>query len=113
MVRPVRLKPREYVEVWPDEPSTYAPAEAVRRFALNLQRAIDGQSIRAVQRATDVDHITIANVLNGRSWPEVETILKLEAGLQVELLPRFSPESSTDNAQSASTNLDGLLHVRE
>ena len=91
MVRPVRLKPREYVADWPDEPSTYAPAEAVRVFALNLQRAIAGRSVRDVQRATDVDHITIANVLNGRSWPEVETILKLEVGLQIQLLPRFTP----------------------
>ena len=88
MPRPARLSPREVVGDWPDGPSSDPVGEVARLFALNLRQAIGGRSLRAAAAPTSVDHSTIMAILEGRSWPDLSTIAKLELGLEVELWPR-------------------------
>jgi transcriptional regulator with XRE-family HTH domain len=87
MSRPSRLHPRELVDSWPDMPALDPTAEVARQLAENLRLAIGDRSVRSVARAADVDHSTIAAILNGRTWPDLYTIAKLERGLGMDLWP--------------------------
>ena len=87
MSRPSRLHPRELVENWPDMPSVDPTAEVARQLAANLRAAIGDRSLRSAARETDVDHATISAILNGRTWPDLYTIAKLERGLSADLWP--------------------------
>jgi len=61
--------------------------EVARQFALNLRRAIGDRSLRAAAQATGVDHSTIQAILQGRTWPDLFTMAKLENGLEIDLWP--------------------------
>jgi len=61
--------------------------EVARRFAENLRIAIGEQSVRAVAQKSEVAHVTILAILDGRVWPDMFTISKLERGLDVDLWP--------------------------
>lgn len=61
--------------------------EVARRFALNLRDAIGDRSLRAASEATGVDHTTIQAILQGRTWPDLYTLAKLEQGLDADLWP--------------------------
>lgn len=87
MARPTRRKPRELTESWPDCPSSNAAGEVARLFALNLQTAIGSRSVRAAAKDCGLVHATVISILNGQNWPDLETIAKLEAGLEVGLWP--------------------------
>jgi transcriptional regulator with XRE-family HTH domain len=62
--------------------------EVARQFALNLRKAVGDRSLRAAGEATGVDHTTIQAILTGSTWPDLETIAKLEIGLDANLWPR-------------------------
>jgi transcriptional regulator with XRE-family HTH domain len=68
-------------------PALDPTAEVARQLAENLRLAIGDRSVRSVARAADVDHSTIAAILNGRTWPDLYTIAKLERGLGMDLWP--------------------------
>jgi hypothetical protein len=87
MARSVRLKPRELAPDWPDRPATDPIGEVARLFAGNLRRAIGSQSIRSVAEACGMNHATLIGILDGRAWPDMETIAKLERGLDAALWP--------------------------
>lgn len=87
MSRATRLVPNQIAEGWPDRPSSDVPAEAARRFALNLRDALDGRTTRAGADLTGVSHVTIGRVLNGTVWPDAATIARLEHGLGRRLWP--------------------------
>ena len=87
VARPVRSSPAELVPGWPDTPSTEPDVETARRLALNLRAALTAMSLRDAKQATGVDHTTIADVLNGNTWPDLRTIARLEAGLRTNLWP--------------------------
>ena len=87
MSRTTRLKPNELVESWPDGPASDAIGEVARVFAVNLRRAIGEKSIRAVASACGMNHATLIGILEGRAWPDMETIAKLERGLDAALWP--------------------------
>lgn len=87
MARPVRSVPAALVSGWPDTPSALPDVETARRLALNLRSALTDMSLRAAKAATGVDHTTIADVLNGTTWPDLRTIARLEAGLRTDLWP--------------------------
>ena len=87
MSRPSRSQPRERAPGWPDVPAVEPVAEVARRFAENVREAIGDRSIRAAARAAGVDHATIIAVLQGRVWPDLETIAKLELGFGRDLWP--------------------------
>jgi transcriptional regulator with XRE-family HTH domain len=61
--------------------------EVARQFALNVRAAIGDRSIRAAAQDVGVDHSTIVAVLQGRTWPDLATIAKLELGFGVDLWP--------------------------
>ena len=87
MSRSTRLKPNELVEAWPDGPAGTAVGEVARVFAGNLRRAMGEKSIRAVASACGMNHATLIGILEGRAWPDMETIAKLEHGLDAALWP--------------------------
>ena len=81
MPRPVRAKPRDLTDSWPDSPSASPAGEVARQFALNLQAAIGCMSLRAAAKACGLVHATVISILDGTTWPDLETIAKLEDGL--------------------------------
>jgi hypothetical protein len=68
-------------------PSDDPTGEVARRFTENLSAAIGDQSVRAAAQQADVAHATILAILEGRVWPDMYTIAKLERGLDADLWP--------------------------
>jgi hypothetical protein len=87
MSRPARPHPRELAARWPDVAGEDPIGEVARLFAQNLRSVIGTRSLRAVEDETGVDHTTILAVLDGRTWPDLATIAKLEAGTKTDLWP--------------------------
>jgi hypothetical protein len=87
MTRPVRSTPAELSPDWPHAASDDALGEVARRFAAQLRVIMGEKSARAVAKETGVSHLTILDVLAGRTWPDMFTIAKLEAGLAADLWP--------------------------
>ena len=88
MPRPLRSTPRELVPSWPDGPAADAVGEIARRFAANVRDAIGARSIRKAAESIGVHHATLLAILDGRTWPDLETIAKIELGLGTEIWPR-------------------------
>lgn len=94
MSRPSRPHPHELADGWPEVPAVDPTAEVARQLAQNLRAAIGDRSVRSAARDTDVDHATISAILNGKTWPDLYTIAKLERGLGADLWPgRIGSES--------------------
>ncbi len=81
-------------EAWPDVSSADAGAadagaEAVRQIARHLARAMDERrlSLRAAAAGSGVNRQAIADLLAGKSWPDVATIARLTAFTGVHLWP--------------------------
>jgi hypothetical protein len=93
MSRTERKKPLDRAPTpWPDVPSDDALGEDARQFALNLRTAIGPTSIRAAAASSDINHATLLRILSGEVWPDLETIVKLEIGLDAALWPgRVNP----------------------
>jgi hypothetical protein len=87
MSRPFRSSPSERTKKWPDVPSDDHSGEVARQFVLNLQAAMGGMSLRAAEELTGVDHSAVQGILQGRTWPDLETIAKLERGFGTVLWP--------------------------
>jgi hypothetical protein len=87
MPRSARLKPRELVPAWPDGPAADPIGEVALLFAGNLRRSIGQRSIRSVAEACGMNHATLIGILEGKAWPDMETIAKLERGLGTALWP--------------------------
>jgi len=87
VARPQRRKPRDFSAGWPDDACTDPTAEVARQLAVRLRTELGGRSLRAAREITGVDHTTVAAVLNGTTWPDLVTIARLEAGLDVDLWP--------------------------
>lgn len=91
MTKQPRAQPRELAgDPWPDAPATDALGEVARQFVLNLRTAIGARSVRSVASDAGMSHGTLLNVLNGRVWPDLYTIARLEATLQTGLWPQES-----------------------
>jgi len=76
------------VKDWPQHPSRDPAVETARILAINVLCAMDGRSLRATKALTGVDHTTISAILQGKVWPDLQTISKLEAGLGSDLWPK-------------------------
>lgn len=87
MSRPARPSPNELAPGWPNLKSSDQVGEIARLFAANLKAAIGDNSLRAIALRTGVDHSTIQSILQGRVWPDVYTLAKLEIGLDADLWP--------------------------
>ncbi|MET0975588.1 MAG: hypothetical protein ABWX82_07950 [Leifsonia sp.] len=88
MARTARSTPAELNPGWPDAVGSDAVGEVARLFAGNLRAAIGERSVRSVGLASGVNHATILGILEGRAWPDLSTIAKLEIGLGADLWPR-------------------------
>ena len=55
-------------------PEVYLAAALARRLKMGIWR----NSIRYVAKKADISPQTIINILNGKSWPDLRTIAKLE-----------------------------------
>jgi transcriptional regulator with XRE-family HTH domain len=88
--RPARVTPHELSLEWPTVPSDDPVAEVARQLAVNLRVAMGERSVREIARITEVDRATIGAVLNGKSWPDIVTLTKLERGLGQQLWPGFT-----------------------
>lgn len=87
MARPKRDAPKLSSPNWPSEACTDPIAEVLRQIAVNLRRAIGGQSVRSAAETARVDHSVVHDLLAGNSWPEVSTVARLEIGLNTSLWP--------------------------
>lgn len=76
-------------EAWPEGPSTDPAAEAVRHIACALAEALRerGLSLRAAADGSGVNRQAIADLLAGRSWPDVATVARLAAFTRTTLWP--------------------------
>ena len=86
------LPPRELTdnpETWPQQPSPDLGAEAVRQVSGRLAAAIAdrGLSLRGAAAASGVNRQAIADLLAGRSWPDVATVARLGTALGADLWP--------------------------
>ena len=89
MARTERLTPAQLAPApWPTVASPDPVGEVARQFVINLRAAIDGASIRSVSATANLHHTTLLGILEGRTWPDLETIAKIELGLDAEVWPR-------------------------
>ncbi|WP_432746598.1 helix-turn-helix domain-containing protein [Streptomyces sp. JH002] len=76
-------------EAWPHSPSADPAAEAVRSIAHTLTAAMtEGSwSLRRVAAGSGVNRQAIADLLAGRSWPDIATVARLTAFTGTPLWP--------------------------
>lgn len=87
--------PRELagdLEPWTAQPLTDPGAEAVRQIARCLQGVLDERklSLRAAAAGSGVNRQAIADLLAGRSWPDVATVARLAAFTGTTLWPQLT-----------------------
>lgn len=89
MGRPSRALPVELAgSPWPDTSSSDPFGEIARQFVLNVRDAMSGRSLRSVAADAGIGHVTLQRVLAGQAWPDLQTIARLEVGLDAALWPR-------------------------
>lgn len=83
--------PREYVSgSWPDGRAVAGAPRALehaRLISIRLSEALEGRSVTDVAQEADLARSTIYDLVGGRTWPDLISLGKLEAALNVELLP--------------------------
>lgn len=73
---------------WPDgELDGSEPAAYAQHVARRLRDAIGDRSLRSVAEEAGLQHTTVSDVLNGRTWPDMLTLVRLEQALDVKLWP--------------------------
>ncbi|PYC82680.1 hypothetical protein C7C46_10010 [Streptomyces tateyamensis] len=87
-VRPPR-ELTEDPEAWPQLASGDIGAEAVRVIACRLAQSLAERrlSLRQAAAGSGVNRQAIADLLAGRSWPDVATVARLEAFTGARLWP--------------------------
>ncbi|GAA4986338.1 hypothetical protein HD597_000156 [Nonomuraea thailandensis] len=89
--------PRDLAEnpqAWPHaDLSGHPPAAVVQAIAASLTGILAERrlSLRGLAAASGVNRQSIADLLVGRSWPDVATIALLETALAVRLWPEGTP----------------------
>lgn len=68
------------------------PAAYVRHIAQQLHSALEQQPLSGLARQADVTRSTIQDLLAGRVWPDLVTVIKLEVALNRRLWPPEPPE---------------------
>jgi ribosome-binding protein aMBF1 (putative translation factor) len=83
--------PCKYVEgSWPTGPAKAdAPRalEHARAIAIRLAAALEGRAVTDVAERADLARSTVYDLVNGASWPDLISLGKLEAALDIDLLP--------------------------
>lgn len=83
MGRTSRSKPRDLTLSWPDVESLDRHGEVARQYVLSLRSAIGERSVRSVARDAGLDEGTLRRVLAGQSWPDLNTVSRLNECLGV------------------------------
>ena len=84
--------PRDHArdpELWPEAVITDAAARVVQHIARALRAEIARRKLshRDVEAATGVSRMAIGPLVEGKSWPDVLTVVRLEQGLGCPLWP--------------------------
>jgi hypothetical protein len=87
--------PAAYLEsgVWPDTARLLADAPLSAHYGLALARLLQqtladrGLSMRDAARLTTVSRPTIARIIDGVTLPDLGTLARLEAGLEIDIYP--------------------------
>ena len=89
MVRPKPGSPASLYPGWPDSLDVSVPEHAmIQAMVINLRRERNRyRSVKGVAEKSGVASSTISDILNGNTWPSLETMARLEAGLGVRLWP--------------------------
>ncbi|MFF0870138.1 helix-turn-helix domain-containing protein [Nonomuraea sp. NPDC003560] len=91
--------PRDLAEnpqAWPHaDLAGHPPAAVVQAIAASLASILAERrlSLRGLAAVSGVNRQSIADLLAGRSWPDVATIALLETALAVRLWPEGAPAS--------------------
>jgi DNA-binding phage protein len=88
-----RTPPRELAcdpETWPEADLADTGAAAVQHIARTLTAVMSRRqlSLRGLAEISGVNRQAIADLLAGRSWPDVATVARLGAAVDVSLWPR-------------------------
>ncbi len=72
---------------WPDSLDVTAPEhKMIQAIVINLRRERNRyRSVKGVAEESGVAASTISDILNGNTWPTLETMARLEIGLGVSL----------------------------
>ena len=90
-MRQSRKHPVTYLEkdgVFPNGPFRFETPREVflaAALAIRLNNTIGNESIRYVAKIAGLSPQTILNILSGKSWPDLRTIARLEAGMRTRL----------------------------
>lgn len=89
MVRPKPGSPASLYPGWPDSLDvTVTEHQMIQAMVINLRRERNRyRSVKGVAEKSGVASSTISDILNGNTWPSLETMARLEAGLGVRLWP--------------------------
>jgi hypothetical protein len=84
--------PRDFLAsgTWPDGKLKKDAPVAVRyaqAVTVNLRSALNGRSISSVAEAVDIARSTLHDLVSGRTWPDFQTLVKLEQYLEARLWP--------------------------
>lgn len=89
MVRPKPGSPASLYPGWPDSLDVSTPEhQMIQAMVINLRRERNRyRSVKGVAEKSDVAASTISDILNGNTWPSLETMARLEVGLGALLWP--------------------------
>lgn len=89
MVRPKPGSPASLYPSWPDSLDVAVTEHAmIQAMVINLRRERNRyRSVKGVAEQSGVAASTISDILNGNTWPSLETMSRLEVGLGVRLWP--------------------------
>lgn len=90
LVRTYRQTPRSCLTLpatWPHGRATNVSTEYAQRFVQNLLTVLGPRSYRYLARESGVSHGTISAVVRGDSWPDFQTVTRIEHALCADLWP--------------------------
>lgn len=87
MVGAPRKSPAELSPNWPDAASEDLAGEAARQIALVIRAETARHGVRGLAALAGVQHGTLISVSEGRSWPSVTLVVRLEHALGRSIWP--------------------------
>jgi ribosome-binding protein aMBF1 (putative translation factor) len=88
-----RKSPAELTPGWPDSPSADEVAEVARRIALVVRLETERHGLRGLAKLLGVSHAMLVSVSEGRTWPNVALVVRLERVLKRRVWPNTTSGS--------------------
>ncbi|MGV3712836.1 hypothetical protein [Pseudolysinimonas sp.] len=82
-----RKSPAELTPGWPVEPSEDEVAEVARRIALVVREETERLGVRGLAKRLGVSHAMLVSVSEGRTWPNIGLVVRLERELGRRVWP--------------------------